>query len=239
MDYRGADGDGFILSSSDFGRAYLSDGWAASFFREIIGRYVVVFVGYTADDPPVAYLLEALNKSAGKLENMYAFQSGNAEDATSRWFHKGVTPIPYDACDGHRALWHTLDAWAHKARDLDQWYSHVIDKAKGGPEGLLPHERGQVVHIVSTVEGLGKFTEGDDPPPAEWLCVFDPYIRYAKPGYIRNFQDQRAFVDPFESYCIDSDSPPGKIGPDDYDRNREVPPESRDVLPRIASTETT
>jgi len=60
-DYTGAEVDGFILSSSEFGRAYLSDGWATQFFREIIDRYVVVFVGYTADDPPVRYLLEALN----------------------------------------------------------------------------------------------------------------------------------------------------------------------------------
>jgi hypothetical protein len=61
-DYTGSNGDGFVLSSSEFGRAYLSDGWATQFVRDILGLYVVVFVGYTADDPPVQYLLEALNK---------------------------------------------------------------------------------------------------------------------------------------------------------------------------------
>ena len=59
--YAGATGDGFVLSSSAFGRAYLADGWATSFFRQIISEYVVVFIGYTADDPPVQYLLEGLN----------------------------------------------------------------------------------------------------------------------------------------------------------------------------------
>lgn len=34
-DYSGSAGDGFILSSSEFGRAYLSDGWATVFFKEI------------------------------------------------------------------------------------------------------------------------------------------------------------------------------------------------------------
>ena len=60
--YQKAESDGFILTSSQFGRAYLADGWATRFFREILDQYVVVFIGYTADDPPVQYLLEALNK---------------------------------------------------------------------------------------------------------------------------------------------------------------------------------
>ena len=41
-DYSGADGTEFILSSSDFGHAYLSEGWATEFFREIVRDYVVV-----------------------------------------------------------------------------------------------------------------------------------------------------------------------------------------------------
>ncbi|TAV87882.1 SIR2 family protein [Rhizobium leguminosarum] len=44
-DYQKAENDGFVLSSASFGRAYLSDGWAATFFKEIIKRFVVVFVG--------------------------------------------------------------------------------------------------------------------------------------------------------------------------------------------------
>lgn len=81
--YDGAEEDGFVLSSSEFGRAYLSDGWATNFFREILDRYVVVFVGYTADDPPVQYLLEGLNKKGSKLNGVYAFQAGLGNTATS------------------------------------------------------------------------------------------------------------------------------------------------------------
>ena len=85
-DYQGAEGDGFVLSSSQFGQAYLSEGWATSFFREIIESYVVVFVGYTADDPPVHYLLEGLNRQIkDKERQVYAFQPGNADEATSKW----------------------------------------------------------------------------------------------------------------------------------------------------------
>jgi hypothetical protein len=55
--YDRAEGDGFILSSSAFGRAYLAEGWATQFFRDILEKYTVVFVGYGANDPPVQYLL--------------------------------------------------------------------------------------------------------------------------------------------------------------------------------------
>lgn len=222
-DYKKAEGDGFILSSSEFGSAYLSDGWATRFFREIINRYAVVFVGYTADDPPVQYLLEALNKKAGGLDGVYAFQSGLASEAAAKWLHKGVDAISYTENDGHRALWETLSAWATRAKAPDEWYKSVIDLAKKGPEHLQPHERGQVAHVISTVEGVRKFSEGDDPPPAEWLCVFDPYRRYARPGRTGGLGEQGSFIDPFDLYGLDNDIKPKKIDPNDYSEKREVP----------------
>lgn len=53
--YDGAE-SGFVLSSSGFGRAYLSDGWATEFFKAILSKYLVVFIGYSADDPPITDL---------------------------------------------------------------------------------------------------------------------------------------------------------------------------------------
>ena len=213
-DYQGAKGDGFVLSSSQFGQAYLSEGWATSFFREIIDRYVVVFVGYAADDPPVHYLLEGLNRQLNERQ-VYAFQAGNADEAASKWGHRGVKAIFYAEDSGHTALWDTLEAWAQRARDPDEWYSEFINKAKQGPQSLSPHERRQVAHIVSTVEGIRKFSEGEEPPPAEWLCVFDKYRRYGKPGKLGSWLEEGPDVDPFDLYRIDSDVPPDKAGSGD------------------------
>lgn len=100
-EYLGAFGDGFVLSSSEFGHAYLADGWATRFIRSILEKYIVVFVGYAADDPPVLYLLEALNKHQKSLSEMYAFQAGTQSDAEAKWRHKGVLPIAYDDTDNH------------------------------------------------------------------------------------------------------------------------------------------
>ena len=165
--YQTAEGDGFVLSSAGFGRAYLAEGWATSFIRSIIDQYIVVFVGYAADDPPVHYLLEALNSYKQSLRGVYAFQAGNAGDAEAKWRHKGVCPIAYDEADNHKALWDTLAGWAERARDPNAWFEKVIAMSQRGPESLTPHERGQVAHIVSTHEGAKKFANAEVPPPAE------------------------------------------------------------------------
>jgi hypothetical protein len=221
--YSRADGDGFVLSSSEFGRAYLSDGWATQFIRTILDRYFVVFIGYTADDPPVQYLLEALNRSLGSRDGLYAFQSGASRDAESRWRHKGVQPIEYDEGENHRVLWDTLGSWAVRAQNPEAWHENVIALAQRGPEALLPYERGQIAHIVSTFVGIKKFVGAAEPPPANWLCVFDPLVRYSKPGRIWDLNSQGPFFDPFEAYCLDSDPVPSKIDPDEFYSKREVP----------------
>ncbi len=221
--YSGADGDGFVLSSSEFGRAYLSDGWATQFIRSILDRYFVVFVGYTADDPPVQYLLEALNRTLGSREGLYAFQSGSLGEAQSRWRHKGVQPIEYDERESHRALWDTLAAWAVRAQNPEAWYDEAIALAQKGPEALFPYERGQIAHVVYTLAGVKKFSFSTDPPPADWLCVFDPAVRYSKPGHIWALNGQGPYFDPFTAYCLDSDPVPSKIEPDDFYSKRDVP----------------
>ncbi|HID98675.1 MAG TPA: hypothetical protein EYP59_00055 [Thiotrichaceae bacterium] len=217
--YSGAEGDTFILSSSEFGSAYISDGWATAFVKKIIDQYIVVFVGYSADDPPVQYLLEGLNKNKRKgLRGVYAFQSGTPNEASGKWYHKGIEAIAYTEEDGHRALWETLEAWAVRAKAPEEWYRSVIEITKKEPENLQAHERGQVAHIISTHEGARKFAESDSPPPATWLCVFDPKQRFS-----RKISSQGSDIDPFDRYGLDSDIAPNKMDPDALLMQREIP----------------
>ena len=234
QNYAGAEGGSFVLSSAEFGRAYLSDGWATEFIQAILNKYVVVFVGYTADDPPVQYLLEALNRGVESRQGLYAFQSGAASDALAKWFHKGVQPIAYDEADQHKSLWELLAVWAERAKNPEAWHENVIALARQGPEGLLPYERGQVAHIVSTYEGMKKFAASDDPPPAEWLCVFDPSIRYGKPGREVGGDAPGPYFDPFPVYSIDSDPVPANIDPQDHYAKREVPKDAWDCFAATA-----
>lgn len=218
--YDASEGDGFVLSSSSFGRAYLSEGWATKFFREIIDRYFVVFVGYSADDPPVNYLLEAFKRTPGKLKNVYAFEEDGI-NPTNGWSVRGVNPIHFN---NFPLLWETLEKWADRAKNVDQWYTGALKKAMDGPAKLEAYERGQVAHIVSTRDGVKALCESDEPIPAEWLCVFDSACRYATPGFLGVLHNDGEYVDPFEWYGIDSDVIPDKIEPDTRFKKRDVPP---------------
>jgi hypothetical protein len=212
-----------VLQQAEFGRAYLSERWATDFIRTILERYIVVFVGYAADDPPMQYLLEALTRTTGSLSGVYAFQSGSKEDAEARWMQKGVIPIAYDAKSNHDGLWKTLDAWAVRARNPDEWYERLIDLAKDGPETLVPYQRGQVAHVVSTLEGARRFSRASRAPSATWLCSFDPHIRFARSSRHRADMAEALYFDPFDAYGLDSDPVPRKLDPDNVYEKREVP----------------
>ncbi|QBR37711.1 hypothetical protein ETW23_17920 [Leisingera sp. NJS201] len=85
----------YILSSADFGRAYLAEGWATKFVRAFLDQYTVVLVGYQAESPPVKYLLQGLNHDGLRdTANLYAFDRGRLEDIEVKWRDRGVTPIP-------------------------------------------------------------------------------------------------------------------------------------------------
>ena len=204
-DYTGAASEEFILSSADFGRAYLADGWATGFMRALMERYRIVFIGYSADDPPIQYLLEALSRTA-QPGRLYAFHPGDAGEAAALWRHKGVTAIPFGSFS---SLWTSLGAWATRARDPEVWRTSIIARAVPGPRPLTPEERGQVAHIVSSEAGARAFAMSDVPPSAEWLCVFDPAVRYSRDrpnGMFESEEGERLL--PFDAFHLDGDLPP-------------------------------
>lgn len=88
--------DGFVLSSASFGDAYLAMGWAREFIKMVLEKYVVVFVGYSAEDPPIRYLLQGLQQSNSLSNATYAFQTRSEVSAVAAWNEKGVEPLLYE-----------------------------------------------------------------------------------------------------------------------------------------------
>ncbi len=209
-DHSGPTADGFVLSSAEFGDAYLAMGWARDFVKGILDRYVAVFVGYSADDPPVRYLLEGLQQSNGPSNRAYAFQSGPDDRAVASWDEKGVEALlyPTDVGCGHRRLWETLGEWSRRSVDPLRWRNRVLAAAKKGPATMKPHERGMIAHIVSSPDGALSFAQHQPRISAEWLCVFDPLVRYGEPRSIDGPYSESAVVDPFDRYGLDRDPAP-------------------------------
>ena len=123
-----------ILSSRDFARTYLRSGVVANYVYDLVRRYRVVFVGYSADDPTMRYLMDAIGEDAALFDDMhrpYAIAARNPQDEADpmadvfveTWRAKNIEPIPYDlrAADRHGALWETLHQWAEWARRDIEW----------------------------------------------------------------------------------------------------------------------
>ncbi|MBX7531703.1 SIR2 family protein [Qipengyuania sp. 1XM1-15A] len=198
----------YVISSADFGRAYLAEGWAAKFVRELRETFTLVFLGYSADDPPMRYLLEGMHDREGVnyANPIYAFAADDPRADNEVWIDRGVTPIIYDPTDRHAKLWETIHAWSEAATNPDAWTAKVLSLAQAGPRAIEPHERGQVVELVSNKRGAAAFAKAEPTPTSEWLCVFDPNARYAAPRKV-SWEDDAPELDPQSVYGLDSDPP--------------------------------
>ena len=118
-------GANLVLTAADFGRAYLTERWAARFVTELFREFTVVFVGYSVGDPVMSYMVDALAAERAKgarFATAYAFADTDASEADGSkvrdgWRAKNVEPILYDRRDGHRLLTDTLIEWAGVRKD--------------------------------------------------------------------------------------------------------------------------
>ena len=115
--------DNLVVSSGDFGLAYLTERWAARFVSELLRNFVVCFVGYSIDDAILRYMMDALAADSLLGESpseMFAFGSYSKREEEARaneWRAKNVTPILYREHWRHAYLHRTLRAWADTYRD--------------------------------------------------------------------------------------------------------------------------
>jgi hypothetical protein len=123
----------FVLTSRDFARVYLRSGVVANYIYDLIRRYRIILVGYSVDDPPMRYLMDAIGEDASLFEDMkhpYVLTDHNLQaDASgelteARWRAKNINPILFtlrSGADPFAPLWESLRAWADWARDGETW----------------------------------------------------------------------------------------------------------------------
>lgn len=192
-----------IISSQDFGSAYLSHGWATRFLSNLLTRRIVVLIGYSGDDTLVRYLLEGLNSENSDTKNkIYAFEKGEQSKIDQKWSQLGAVGISYP---DHNDLWDTITEWTKYAGDEDKWNVHIFELSQKSPKDLEAFQRGQVTNFISTYKGANKFQLFDPVPSAEWIYVFDKYIRLGKHKSVINETGQEVLLDPIDLYGIDTD----------------------------------
>jgi hypothetical protein len=155
----------YILSSRDFARVYLRSGVIGNYVYDLIRRYTCVLVGYSADDPPMRYLMDAIGEDTSLFDDMnppYAISDLGADigDAAvaieeAAWRAKEITPIFFKRRRGKKpfaALWETLHLWADWARDQATWVEGRLDEnTHGRRANASPFQRGFVQDLLAVL----------------------------------------------------------------------------------------
>ncbi|MDP9474185.1 MAG: DUF4020 domain-containing protein [Actinomycetota bacterium] len=108
------DPEELVLTDGDFGRAYLTEGWARRFLQAMFETYTVLFVGYSHNDVVTSYLARGL--PPGLQGQRFALTH---ESDPGRWNLLGISPIAYpltDAPNRHAALGWSVERWIEIAR---------------------------------------------------------------------------------------------------------------------------
>ena len=172
-----------VVTSGDFGLAYLTERWAARFVSELFRNYVVCFVGYSINDPVLRYMMDALaaDRMLGEVTPQ-AWALGDCEPGqehhkTIEWEAKGVTPILYNvpaASYDHSALHKTLHAWAEIYRDGVQGKEAIVVKhAMTRPQESTQQDDfvRRMLWALSDKSGLPakRFADFNPAPSLDWL----------------------------------------------------------------------
>ena len=106
-----------VVTDQDFGEFYLRRRVVPDFIYDAARLFNLVLVGYSANDPPMRYLLNAVAADGSRFDDLkerFTFVGTSDPDPVGLedWKGRGITPIPYDAVNDHSSLLDTLERWA-------------------------------------------------------------------------------------------------------------------------------
>ena len=159
---------GMVLTDADFGRAYLTEGWARRFLLDLFRSFAVLFVGYSHSDTIMNYLARALPTDGGK--HRFAL-TDDAEGG--QWQLLGVEPIKYPRVSGdkHEALYEGVGGLAKYAtRGILDWKREITEISNKSPS-LNEEETGLIEEALTDVTKTRFFTDAAASP--EWINWLD------------------------------------------------------------------
>jgi hypothetical protein len=179
--------DHLVLTSADFGRAYLTEGWAARFVARLFADFTVLFIGYSLNDPVLRYMTdafaaeEAMTRRARARGPAYIFvpYKGRTIPDSAAFTQRNLQPIFYNQGREHAQLRSTLIAWAEAREDYLANTSVLISRvAPNRPSSLDPSDTANLLWAVAgRLNDLGHgarvFAAVTPPPPIEWLDEFE------------------------------------------------------------------
>jgi len=215
--------DRLVISSGDFGLAYLTERWAARFVSELFRNYTVCFVGYSITDPVLRYMMDALaadrllGESPPEMFAFGSFSKGKEVNVESEWRAKNVTPILYREHKNHFYLHKTLRTWADTYRDgLRGKERIIVESAITRPMLSTVQDNfvGRLLWALSDPQGLPakRFSELEPAPSLDWLMPLCEE-RYKQVDLNRFGVQPKLVIDNKLSFSLTRRPPPYDLAP--------------------------
>jgi hypothetical protein len=156
-----------VLTDQDFGRAYITEGWATQFLTRMFAHYTVVLIGYSAEDSIVQYLNRGLPAGTRRL----AFDKSTSD--RELWDRLDITPIPFPSTpdDEYGTLAAFIRSWRQRVTaDAAERFDAVERFVEAGVEAA-ESDTDAVRWMLSDPELARHFRT--HATAAEWLRALD------------------------------------------------------------------
>lgn len=144
-----------VLTDADFGRAYLTEGWARRFLLDVFRTHTVLFVGYSHEDVVMNYLARAL--PAGGSAGRYALT-----ETDGNWNLLGIQSIRFvkgEGAEAFRELYQGVAKLAERcARGTLDWQSRMLELVGRAPP-VDPELVGEIEQALRDVSTCRLFTD--------------------------------------------------------------------------------
>ena len=157
-----------VLTDKDFGRAYLTEGWARRFLVGLFHSFPVLFVGCRHNDTVMNHLARAL--PVDQTEQRFVL-TDDADD--SKWKVLGIEPILYPKLpdDNYTGLYEGIQGLADYARRGILEWQHRIAEIARKPPNLDEEEMGLIEEGLAEEAKARFFTDAARSP--EWIDWLD------------------------------------------------------------------
>lgn len=159
---------GMVLTDADFGRAYLTEGWARRFLVDLFQTYTILFVGYSHDDVIMHYLSRALPEST--VARRYSLISNDIDP--EQWIALGIEPIVFEKPNSvdFSVLNDGIEKLAdYLSRTVFDWKRELTVLASGKPPSDEESEH-QLIDVMEDVSRVRLFINvARDRAWLEWL----------------------------------------------------------------------
>lgn len=157
-----------VMTDGDFGRAYLTYGWASRFLYQLFSTYTVLFVGYSHNDVVMRYLARGLPPES--QNRRFAFAE-RGKDST--WKIYGIKPLQYELRDHenkHVAITESVQEWSEEiSRGLFAKSERIRSIVEAAPP-LAGEDADYLKYSLSVADTTHQFTKFTrNPTYIDWL----------------------------------------------------------------------